>query len=123
MPQFLLNLVKTHLPIPRKDHSQRVFKAILGLLMHGWVETVLGLIKTMTEEFHSPRQMAHRRFVPVHLEFHTPLDESSDAVQSSQGRTFGAAEDNQIVGISRKAVPPGLQLLVQFVQVDVGQQR
>src|ERR1035438_7836651 len=51
------------------------------------------------------------------------FDEPSDALHDPLCGLEALDQDEEVVGITRKAQPPPFQFLVQWVQHDIGQQR
>ncbi len=70
-----------------------------------------------------PVRSAHRTLLFVHLQAQPALDETTSRGQNPISGAFAAHEDLRIVGIANKAQPPSLQLPIQLVQDDIGQER
>ena len=68
----------------------------------------------------------HLAFGWVDLEFERrveiPRDASRVCVNRPLSGTLAFDQNDQVIGVTRKAVPPALQLAVELVQKDVGQQ-
>ena len=80
-------------------------------------------IEAESQKLHPLRQMRHTGFVTVYLELHGPFDKFRDAFQRSLCCALAFAQDDQVVRVPYKAVPSFLEFLVQFIQVDVGEER
>ncbi len=65
----------------------------------------------------------HLAFVVVHLELQAPFHVAGDARHDPFTRALGLHQDDEVVGVAGELVPPPLQLFVQEIQDDVGQQR
>jgi hypothetical protein len=59
----------------------------------------------------------------VHQQPHAALDEFGHALHHTDSTPFAAHKDGDIIGITYKAVTATAQLLVQFVQYDIAQER
>jgi len=68
----------------------------------------------------------HLAFGRVDLEFEcrveVPLDASRVDVNRPLPRALALDQNDQVIGVTRKAVSPAVQLAVELVQKDVGQQ-
>ena len=62
-------------------------------------------------------------FRGIDLRFQLCLDECDNVLHHSFRREFGFDEDNAVVRISCKMQLSSFQLLVEFIQIDVAQQR
>src|SRR6266478_772869 len=64
----------------------------------------------------------YRAFRLIHLEFELLRDESRDALHHPLTRTLAANVDVAVVRVANIAMSPALQLTVEFVEHEVGQQ-
>ena len=66
---------------------------------------------------------SHLAFGRVDVELEGLLQVSRDAAHHPLARALAFDQDDQVIGIAGEAVSPPLQLAVELVQQDVGQQR
>ena len=67
------------------------------------------------------RWLCHGALLPVDLQFHGAFEELDRRRHHALGRSPGADEDHDVVGIPDEPVAPGLQEPVELVEVDVSQ--
>ena len=65
----------------------------------------------------------HLALVVVHLQLQALFHVSGDARHDLFTSTLGLHQNDKVVGVAGELMPSSLQLLVQKIQDDVGQQR